>query len=50
MFQMNKEELKEELIETETVQIAINDKLHRIQESVLLLDRKIERLKKEINK
>lgn len=52
---MDKDEIKEEMIEIQTVHIAVNDKLHRIQENFLKIEiindnlqRRIDILKKEI--
>lgn len=53
---MDKAEVKEEIIELETIQIALDDKLHRVEETCTrisaVLDNtqvRIDRLKEEIN-
>ena len=45
---MTTEEIKEEMIELETIQIALNDKFHRIGEILNNTQKRIDTLKKEI--
>jgi len=47
---MDKTEIKDEMIEVETIQIAVNDKLHRIQTIQDNLQKRIDILKKQVDK
>lgn len=56
-IEMDREEFKEEIVELETIQVAVNDKLHVIQEQFLkmknLLDNvenRITELRKDVGK
>jgi len=46
---MTTEEIKEDMINIETVQIAINDKLHRIQEIQDNLQKRVDRLREAVS-
>jgi len=46
---MTNEEIKKDIINIETIQVAVNDKLHRIQEIQDNLQKRVDRLKEEIN-
>ena len=46
---MTNEEIKDEMIEIETIQIALDDKFHRIGEILNNTQKRIDVLKKEIN-
>lgn len=46
---MKQEELKDEFIEIETVQIALSDKLHRLEEIQNNLQKRVDLLRKRVH-